>query len=79
MKIYTRNQKQSWWSQIKGYQQSRALKGKPISDGWAAHTYKDKFGEWPNGLSSFPAETGPEVLNFIKSKFIAYSKSRGAA
>lgn len=79
MKIYTRNQKQSWWSQIKGYQQSRALKGKPISDGWAAHTYKDKFGEWPNGLSSFPVETGPEVLNFIKSKFIAYSKSRGAA
>lgn len=78
-KIYTRSDKQSWWSQIKGYQRQRAMKGKPLSDGWCAHTFRDKFGEWPNGLSNFPIETGPEVLDYIKSKFIAFSKSRGAA
>lgn len=78
-KIYTRTDKQSWWSQIKGYQQQRQLKGKPLSDGWCAHTFRDKFGEWPNGLSNFPMETGPEVWGYIKSKFIAFSKSRGAA
>lgn len=78
-KIYTRTDKQSWWSQIKGYQRQRAMKGKPLSDGWCAHTFRDKFGEWPNGLSNFPMETGPEVWGYIKSKFIAFSKSRGAA
>lgn len=78
-RIYTRTDKQAWWSQIKHYQRQRSLKGKPLSDGWCAHTYKDKFGEWPNGLSDFPMETGPEVWNFIKSKFISYSKQRGAA
>ncbi|EBW6823756.1 DEAD/DEAH box helicase [Citrobacter sp. 50677481] len=78
-KIYTRSDKQSWWSQIKGYQRQRAMKGKPLSDGWCAHTFRDKFGEWPNGLSNFPIETGPEVWGYIKSKFIAFSKSRGAA
>jgi hypothetical protein len=78
-KIYTRSDKQSWWSQIKGYQRQRAVKGKPLSDGWCAHTFRDKFGEWPNGLSNFPMETGPEVWGYIKSKFIAFSKSRGAA
>ncbi|ENU2133172.1 DEAD/DEAH box helicase family protein [Salmonella enterica] len=78
-KIYTRTDKQSWWSQIKGYQRQRAMKGKPLSDGWCAHTFRDKFGEWPNGLSNFPMETGPEVWGYIRSKFIAFSKSRGAA
>lgn len=79
-RIYTRSQKQEWWSQIKYYQRQRVTTGKkPLSDGWCAHTYKEKFGEWPRGLSDFPMETGPEVWNFIKSKFIAYSKSRGAA
>lgn len=78
-KIYTKAQKQSWWSQIKGYQRLRILKGKPLSDGWASHTFRDKFGEWPKGLYDFPMETGPEVSGFIKSKFIAFSKSKGAA
>jgi len=78
-KAYNKNEKQAWWSQIKYYQRQRILKGKPLSDGWAAHTFKDKFGEWPRGLSDFPMETSPEVWNFIKSKFIAYSKTNGSA
>ncbi len=52
---------------------------KPVSDGWCAHTFREKFGEWPNGLSDYPMETGPEVAGYIKAKFIAFSKARGAA
>ncbi|UAN58885.1 DEAD/DEAH box helicase [Serratia sp. JSRIV004] len=78
-KTYSKNEKQAWWSQIKYYQHQRILKGKPLSDGWAAHTYKEKFGTWPKGLSDYPMETSPEVWNFIKSKFIAYSKGSGAS
>lgn len=80
VRAYSRKDKQSWWSQIKGYQRYRELSGgKNLSDGWCAHTFRDKFGEWPNGLSDIPLETGPEVWGYIKSKFIAFSKSRGAA
>ncbi|WP_324029291.1 ATP-dependent helicase [Pantoea sp. JZ2] len=79
-RVYTRSDKQVWWSQIKGYQRFRAMSGKkPVSDGWCAHTFREKFGEWPNGLSDYPMETGPEVAGYIKAKFIAFSKSRGAA
>ncbi|ARF51887.1 helicase [Pantoea stewartii subsp. stewartii DC283] len=79
-RIYTRSDKQAWWSQIKGYQRYRAMSGKkPVSDGWCAHTFREKFGEWPNGLSDYPMETGPEVAGYIKAKFIAFSKARGAA
>ncbi|MBK5072209.1 DEAD/DEAH box helicase family protein [Budviciaceae bacterium CWB-B4] len=71
---YTKEDKQRWWSQIKYYQRQRLSQGKPVSDGWCAHTYKSKFGTWPNGLQDYPQEIGPEVSNFIKSKLIAYAK-----
>ncbi|EOO6570741.1 helicase-related protein, partial [Escherichia coli] len=41
---YTREEKQRWWSEIKGYQNYRNATGKPLSDGWCAHIYKEKFG-----------------------------------
>lgn len=77
--VYTRNDKQSWWSQIKFYQRHRAAQGKPVSDGWCAHTFQEKFGEWPNGLSDFPMEITPEVSNYIKHKLIKFAKGRERA
>jgi hypothetical protein len=50
--------------------------GKPVSDGWCAHTFQEKFGEWPNGLSDFPMEITPEVSNHIKHKLIKFAKRR---
>ncbi|PQQ22345.1 DEAD/DEAH box helicase [Photorhabdus hindustanensis] len=73
-KIYSKEEKQSWWSQIKYYQRERENQGKPISDGWCAHTYKKKFGVWPHGLSDHLIEISPEVYNFIRSKQIAWAK-----
>ena len=75
-KVYTKSDKQSWWSQIKFYQRQRASMGKPVSDGWCAHTFRDKFNEWPNGLSDFPMEITPDVSNYIKHKRIAFAKGR---
>lgn len=74
--VYTKSDKQSWWSQIKFYQRHRAAQGKPVSDGWCAHTFQEKFGEWPNGLSDFPMEITPEVSNHIKHKLIKFAKRR---
>lgn len=77
--VYTKSDKQSWWSQIKFYQRHRAAQGKPVSDGWCAHTFQEKFGEWPNGLSDFPMEITPEVSNHIKHKLIKFAKRRERA
>lgn len=75
-KAATKQEKQSWWSQIKFYQCQRVAQGKPVSDGWCAHTFKDKFGTWPNGLQDYPMEITPEVNNYIKWKQIAFAKGR---
>lgn len=77
--VYTKSDKQSWWSQIKFYQRHRSAQGKPVSDGWCAHTFLEKFGEWPNDLSDFPMEITPEVSNHIKHKLIKFAKGRERA
>lgn len=75
---YSQSEKQSWWSQILFYQHHVAeTKNKRLSDGWCAHVYKSKFGVWPRKLNYSLKEIGPEVRNFILSKQIAFSKSRG--
>ncbi|EJB3705607.1 ATP-dependent helicase, partial [Escherichia coli] len=42
--------------------------------GWCAHTFREKFGEWPDGLSNFPMEITPEVNNYIRHKLIRFAK-----
>lgn len=75
-KVYSIEEKQHWWSQIKYYQHERVIIGKPISDGWCAHTFKKKFGIWPKGLHNNPIQITPEVSNFIRSKQIAWAKGQ---
>ncbi|HII1671964.1 TPA: DEAD/DEAH box helicase family protein [Salmonella enterica] len=76
----TKAEKQEWWSQIKFYQKHRiALGKKPVSDAWCSHTFRERFGEWPNGLSDYPMEITPTVSNFITHKLIAYAKQQDKA
>lgn len=75
-KVYTQQDKQSFYSQLKFYQNVRAAEGKPISNGWAYHTFIEKFGEKPKGLHENPQELTPEVSNYIKHKQIKYVKAR---
>lgn len=73
----TKAEKQAWWSQIKFYQRQRISLGKkPVSDAWCSHTFRERFDEWPNGLSDFPMEITPTVANYIRHKWIAYAKGR---
>ena len=71
---YTREEKQEWYSQIRGHAKSKGLK-----DGWVAHTYRDKFGVWPKGLSDEMKQPGDDVLGFIMHKQIKFAKSKKAA
>jgi superfamily II DNA or RNA helicase len=49
------------------------------SPGWAGHKYKEKFGVWPRGLRDEPEMPSPALLNWVRSRNIAYAKSRKAA
>jgi len=69
----TKAEKQAWWS---GIQTIRKARGR--APGWAAHTYRDKFGMWPRGLDDACGEATPEMWNFVKSKDIRYAKRKGA-
>jgi DNA repair protein RadD len=48
---------------------------------WHSVQYKEKFGEWPKpfGHRPDPITPTPEVRSWVRSRQIAYAKSRGAA
>ena len=69
---YTIEDKREWFAQIRGY---AMVRGK--TEGWCSHTYKDKFGVWPNSIKDVAPKTpGDEVNGFIRHKNIAFAKSR---
>lgn len=75
-KVYTKEDKQRFYSELKYFQKEKAEMGKQYSDGWIAHTYKKKFGVWPKGMSSEIIYTSESTRSFIKSQLIRYAKGR---
>lgn len=49
---------------------------KNYNPNWAAHKYREKYGTWPRGLKQVTAEPSLSTLNWVKSRMIAYAKSR---
>jgi superfamily II DNA or RNA helicase len=72
----TKEEKEDFWLQLKGYQRERAAEGKPVSDGYIAHTYKDWGGVWPRSMPNGCKPAGAEVKNFIKHKNIKFAKGK---
>ena len=66
-----RVENQDFYSQLLFYAQAKGYK-----PGWAYHKYQEKFNAKPNGLASTPKHPSPEVLNWIKSRAIAFAKSK---
>lgn len=71
--------KQSFYSQLLGYQKERDIEGRPVSDGWVSHKYKDMFGVWPKGLDRVAKSPSHKTVNWIKAKNIAYFKAKEKA
>ena len=67
-----RAEQQSFYSELLFYARSRDFK-----EGWAAHKYKEKFGVFPRNLSSSSLQTSNKTLSWIRSRNIAWAKSKG--
>ena len=54
-----------YYGKLKGYK-----------EGWAAMKYREKFDVYPNGIRVEPIPTSAKTMGWIKSRLIAYSKSK---
>jgi DNA repair protein RadD len=70
--VATPEEKAAFFAQLKGYAQQRGY-----SPGWAAHKFREKFDAWPSECRNVPAhEPTPQVMSWIKSRNIAWAKSK---
>ena len=53
-----------WIAQSKGY-----------NPNWSKHKYREKFGVWPQGLSEDPRPASQKVMNWVRSRNIAWAKA----
>ncbi len=75
-KKHDREDKQRIYSELKGLKAEDALKGRPKSDGYYSHLYKDLVGCWPKGMTDKAITPSEQLRGFVKHKKIAFAKSR---
>jgi hypothetical protein len=63
--------RQKFYSELIYYARSRGYK-----DGWAYHKFKEKFGTEPKGLKLEAVPPSIETSGWIRSRMIAYAKSK---
>jgi superfamily II DNA or RNA helicase len=69
---YTTADKRQFYAELLGAARNRGYKS-----GWAANQYREKFGMWPRGMDSVDAQDpGYEMIQWIKSRMIAFAKAR---
>lgn len=69
----TAEQKREFYAQLRHIARDRGYK-----DGWAANKYKEKFKEWPDANDVPPLEPSAAVLNWVRSRAIAFAKAKRA-
>ena len=63
--------KQQFYSELLYFARMRGYK-----DGWAAHKFRERAGVYPNGLRPDPLPPSVETQKWIRSRAIAFAKSR---
>lgn len=66
-----KDDKQSFYSELLYFATQRGY-----NPHWASHKYREKFGVWPKGLNSMPVPTTLATQKWIKSRNIAWARSR---
>lgn len=70
-KLPGRDERQAFFSQLITIARERGY-----SEGWAAHKMKERYGVWPRGFAHVEAPVTLEVARWVKSRQIAWAKSR---
>ncbi len=68
---YSKADRARWHRQLVHIAKERGYK-----IGWAAYKHKEKFGQWPPRGKVQPEPPSPEVLSWVRSRNIAWAKSR---
>jgi DNA repair protein RadD len=73
---FTSDQRRDFFAQLRAVAQMRGYK-----DGWTAHKFRERFGAFPpwDYKQLQPAAPSESTLRWVKSRQIAYAKSRAAA
>ena len=72
---FNKEVKQEWFDQLSCYALQKGYK-----EGWASQQYRNKFGVWPKGVYyTAPLRINDEVVNWIRSRQIAYAKAKEKA
>jgi len=66
-----KDDKQTFYSELLGYAKERGY-----NPHWAGHKYREKFGVWPRNMASTLAAPSTATIKWIKSRNIAWAKSR---
>lgn len=69
----TPDRKQHVYSQLVAIARARRY-----SSGWISNKYREFFDVWPRGMRDVPAAPTDEILNWVRSRQIAFAKSRKA-
>jgi DNA repair protein RadD len=73
---FTPDQRKEFFAQLRAVAQLRGYK-----DGWVGHKFRERFGHFPpwefRGLQ--PAAPSESTLRWVKSRAIAFAKSRAVA
>jgi superfamily II DNA or RNA helicase len=68
--------KQPEWNKGAFYRQLLQIaRERGYKDGWAAHKYREKFGNFPN-FTKVPESPSPEVRAWVRSRQIAFAKAQ---
>ena len=71
---HTKEEKTQFYSEILLYS-----RGKNYKDSWASHTYRNRYGVWPNSISPHMVDgISDETRKYIKSTQIRYAKRNAA-
>jgi DNA repair protein RadD len=65
-------ERRRFYSELLGY-----AEGKGYASGWAAHQYKKKFKDWPDGFDRVAMSPSVSTVNWVRSRQIAWAKARG--
>jgi superfamily II DNA or RNA helicase len=66
-----KDDKQTFYSELLYYAHQRGY-----NPHWASHKYREKFGVWPRNMSPVGIQTSAATVKWIKSRNIAWAKSR---